>query len=103
MFDNLGKLSGLMKRIVTGTTIDKALIAADAVSGLVIAAALVMPSKKLSEVRLETLVNKYKDASFARGCSRKRIELCIDAGIELEPFLELSLESLQNIHEQLGL
>lgn len=85
------------------TSIDKALIAADAVSGLIIAAALVMPSKKLSEVRLETLINKFKDASFAKGCNRKRIELCIDAGVALEPFLKLSLTALQNISDNLDL
>jgi len=85
------------------TTIDKALIAADAVSGLIIAAALVMPSRKLEEVRLETLFKKYNDASFAKGCSRKRIELCIDAGFELEGFLEISLQALQNISDELGL
>lgn len=88
---------------IPSTTIDKALIASDAVSGLIIAAALVMPSKKLEEVKLETLINKFKDASFARGCNRKRIELCIDAGIELEPFLKLSLEALQDISDDLGL
>ncbi|KAA0008942.1 MAG: HDIG domain-containing protein, partial [Thermoplasmata archaeon] len=36
-------------------TIEKAIVAADAVSGLIIATALVMPSKKLADVKLETL------------------------------------------------
>ncbi len=85
------------------TIIDKALIAADAVSGLIIATALVMPSKKLSDVSLKTLLNKYKENSFATGCNRKRIELCSDCGIDLEEFLELSLKSLQGISKTLGL
>jgi len=85
------------------TSLDKALIAADAVSGLVIATALVMPSKKLSEVKLETLKNKFYDNSFARGCSRSRIELCLDAGIELEVFLAMSLDALKNISDKLDL
>jgi hypothetical protein len=85
------------------TSLDKSLIAADAVSGLIIATALVMPSKKLSEIRLETLKNKFYDTSFARGCNRKRIELCTDLGIELDSFLDLSLQVLQNNAEQLGL
>ena len=85
------------------TSIDKALIAADAVSGLVIATALVMPSKKLSEVKLKTLISKFRDSSFATGCSRNRIELCLDAGIELEVFLSLSLDALKNISDDLGL
>jgi putative nucleotidyltransferase with HDIG domain len=85
------------------TYLDKALIAADAVSGLIIAVALVMPSKKLADVKLTTLHNKYKDKSFAAGCNRKRIDLCEDVGLERDKFLELSLTALKNIADQLDL
>lgn len=85
------------------TSIDKALIAADAVSGLIIATALIIPSKKLSDVKIETLINKYKDNSFARGCSRSRIALCVDTGIEIDRFLALSLNALKDISDSLGL
>jgi len=84
------------------TSLDKALIAADAVSGLIIATALVMPSKTLAEVKLETLINKFNDTSFARGCSRAKIELILDAGIDVEAFLGLSLNALKEISNQLG-
>ena len=85
------------------TLLDKALIAADAISGLIVATALVMPTKKLSEVEPKTLLNKFKDKSFARGCSRSRIELCLDAGISKEMFFELSLSALKEISDKLGL
>ncbi len=85
------------------TSIDKALIAADAVSGLVIATALIIPSKKLADVRLETLLDKFYDHSFAQGCSRSRIELCQDTGVDVEAFLALSLNSLKEIAGELGL
>ena len=85
------------------TTLDKALIAADAVSGLIIATALVMPSKKLFEVELKTLLNKFRDNSFARGCNRNKIELCLDIGINQERFLELSLNALKEISDKLDL
>ena len=85
------------------TYLDKALIAADAVSGLIIAAALVMPSKKLEDVKTTTIHKKYKDKSFASGCNRKRIDLCEDVGLELDRFLELSLNALKNIADQLDL
>jgi putative nucleotidyltransferase with HDIG domain len=85
------------------TYLDKSLIAADAVSGLVIAAALVMPSKKLVDVTPKTLIMKFKDKSFAAGCNRKRIELCEDMELELQMFLELSLNALKNIADELGL
>jgi len=85
------------------TYLDKSLIAADAVSGLIIAAALVMPSKKLADVTSKTLQSKFKDKSFAAGCNRKRIELCEDMELELQTFLELSLDSLKRISDVLGL
>lgn len=85
------------------TSLDKALIAADAVSGLIIATTLVIPTKKLADVQLTTLQKKFKDNSFAQGCNRKRIELCEDIGINVEKFLELSLQALQNISGLLGL
>ena len=85
------------------TSLDKILIAADAVSGLIIATALVMPTKKLAEVKIETLKNKYKDSSFAQGCNRVRIELCLDAGIGVDEFLAVSLNSLKKISDVLGL
>ena len=85
------------------TRLDKALIAADAVSGLIIAAALIMPSKKLEDVTLKTLQKKYKDKSFASGCNRKRIDLCIDNGFELDEFLNLSLNALKTISNELEL
>jgi len=88
---------------VPQTYLDKSLIAADAVSGLIIAAALVMPSKKLADVTPKTLQDKFKDKSFAAGCNRKRIELCADMELELPVFLELSLNALKNIAEKLGL
>jgi len=84
------------------TSLDKSLIAADVVSGLIIATALVMPSKTLAEVKLETLIHKFNDTSFARGCSRAKIELILDAGMDVEAFLGLSLNALKEISSQLG-
>jgi hypothetical protein len=85
------------------TALDRALIAADAVSGLVIATALVVPSKKLIDVKSETVMNKYLDKSFAARCDRKRIELCKDTGFELNKFLELSLIALQGIADKINM
>ncbi|MCD6108347.1 MAG: HDIG domain-containing protein [Thermoplasmata archaeon] len=83
--------------------LDYALIAADAVSGLVIAAALIMPSKKLADIKIETLKRKFKDKSFARRCSRERISMCEKIEVDLDMFLKLSLKALQNISTELGL
>jgi putative nucleotidyltransferase with HDIG domain len=83
--------------------LDKSLLASDAVSGLIISSALVMPNKKLNEVTIETLIKKFKDKSFAKGCSREKIYLCKDIGISLEEFLSISLKALKNISSTLEL
>ncbi|MGC8850210.1 MAG: HD domain-containing protein [Candidatus Bathyarchaeia archaeon] len=82
---------------------EKALIAADAVSGLIIATALVMPSRKISEVTLKTLEKKFKQKDFAKGVDRGRISLHEELGIPREKFLEIALKSLKNIADSIGL
>ena len=83
--------------------LEYALIAADSISGLIVACALVMPSKKLEEVRVETVSKKFKQKDFARGCSRERILFCEKLGIEKEKFFEIALEALKGIASELGL
>lgn len=85
------------------TSMDKALVAADAVSGLIIASALVMPNKKLSEVKESTVQKKFGDSSFAKGCDRDRIAMSEDIGIPTEEFLKLSLHALQEIAPKINL
>lgn len=80
-----------------------ALKAADHVSGLIVATALVMPNKKLSEVKVSSLKKKFNQKDFARGVKRDRIRLIEKLDIKLDEFLELSLKALQRIHEELGL
>jgi putative nucleotidyltransferase with HDIG domain len=80
----------------------KALIAADAVSGLIVPTALMMPSRKLADVRVKSLTKKYKDKSFARTVSREKIMICADLGLERSEFFTLALEALQKISDELG-
>lgn len=83
--------------------IEKALIASDAISGLLVACALVMPSKKLAEVKVETVSKKFRDKDFARGAERGRILLCEEIGLQREQFFELALNGLKEIANEIGL
>jgi predicted hydrolase (HD superfamily) len=69
----------------------------------VIATALVMPNKRLAEVSVNTLKRKFKQKDFARNVNRDRILFCEQIGLSLDEFLELSLESLSEISDVLGL
>jgi putative nucleotidyltransferase with HDIG domain len=83
--------------------LDIALIAADALSGLIVATALMMPGKRLEEVKVSSLRRKFKDGSFARGVSRENIMRCEELGIGLEEFFEIGLESMRRVAADLGL
>lgn len=89
--------------IPVDTKMKTALIACDAVSGLVIACALVMPSKKLADVNVRSIVKKYGSKEFAKGVSRERISRCEEIGIPLDEFLGMALEGMKKVAVELGL
>jgi putative nucleotidyltransferase with HDIG domain len=91
--------SGVMPK----SRLDKGLIASDAASGLIVACALVMPSKKVKDVDAKTVKKKFKDKDFARGADRNRIVVCEDLGIPKEEFLEMALKGIQNVSQSLGI
>jgi uncharacterized protein len=82
---------------------EKALVAADAVSGLIIACALVMPNKKLAEVKTETVIRRLKEKDFARNCNRENILYCEQISLPWPTFADLALNALQGISGELGL
>lgn len=76
----------------------------DDLTGLIVACALVMPNKKLSEVTVETVIKKMGSKSFAAAVNRDQIKLCQEKlGIKLEDFIGIVLKSMQSIFQQLGL
>ncbi|TFG56389.1 MAG: phosphohydrolase [Methanomassiliicoccus sp.] len=91
----------------TGVPVDndlkRALIAADAVSGLVIACALVIPSKKLVDVKVRSIIKKFGNKDFARGVDRGRIVYCEQLGIPRDEFFQVALDGMVNASDELGL
>ena len=81
--------------------VEIALQAADSVSGLVIACALVKGGK-LSLVTPNTVTKKAKERMFAAGCDRNRIAR-IQPIMELPLFYAVAINGLMNIREELGL
>jgi putative nucleotidyltransferase with HDIG domain len=85
------------------TKLDKALFCADPMTGLITAAALVRPDKKLAGVEVKSIRKRFKEKSFAAGASREQIATCSQLGFELEVFFALSLEAMKGIAQELGL
>lgn len=85
------------------TRLDKALFCVDPLTGLITAAALVRPDKKLAGLTAESVLNKFKQKGFAAGASRQQISLCSEVGLELGAFIELGLVAMKGIAADLGL
>lgn len=56
---------------------EKVLFAADELTGLIWAAALMRPSKSTKDMELKSLKKKYKSKGFAAGCSREVIHVVL--------------------------
>lgn len=85
------------------TRLDKALFCADPLTGLIIAAALVRPDKKLAGLTLESVIKRFGEKRFAAGANREQIALCQEIGLDLEEFISLGLEAMKAIAPELGL
>ena len=83
--------------------LDIALYCADPLTGLITAAALVRPDKKLAKVETSSVIKRYKEKSFATGANREQIAQCSQLGFELNDFIELGLEAMKRIAPKLGL
>lgn len=90
-------------KVACASPMDWAIFSADPLTGLVIAAALMHPAKKLRAIDLEFLKRRYKEKSFAKGARREEIEQSRNLGLELDEFLSLCLAAMQGIDKDLGL
>ena len=80
---------------------EKVLYACDELTGLIGAAALMRPSKSVSDMELKSLKKKFKDKKFAAGCSRDVIAQGAQLlGWELDELLEKTLKAMQDMEEQ---
>ena len=85
------------------TLLDKALYAADPLSGLIVAGALIHPSKKLAPLTPEFISKRFVEKAFARGANREQILTCSEIGLERDDFIALGLQAMQEHAELLGL
>lgn len=85
------------------TKMSKALYSGDPLTGLIVAAALISPEKKLSAIDTDFVVHRMGEKSFAKGANRDIIRACSELGLSLEEFVSIGLAAMQGIHEELGL
>ncbi len=81
---------------------EKVLFAADELTGLIWAAALMRPSKSTKDMELKSLKKKYKSKGFAAGCSREVIERGAEQlGWELDKLLTMTLEAMKATEDEI--
>lgn len=91
--------------------IDFALLACDEVTGLMIAAALVRPSRDLREVELKSIQKRWKERAFAAGVDREHVaaatadfsRVCFQGGLELWQHVGNVLAAMKGIAPELDL
>ena len=82
---------------------ERVLFACDELTGLIGAAALMRPSKSVSDMELKSLKKKFKDKKFAAGCSREIISKGAEMlGWELDKLLGDTLEVMRDAEEDIA-
>jgi putative nucleotidyltransferase with HDIG domain len=90
--------------IVRESPMEKAILAADELSGFVGACALVRPSKRVADVPVESVLKRMKEKAFARSVDREYIRRgAEEIGMPLEELVALVLAAQVPIADRLGL
>ncbi len=83
---------------------EKVLYAIDELTGLIVAVALVRPSKSLADLSAKSVTKKWKDRSFAAGADREIIQRGIDMlGVERSELIADVIEGMKTVAAELGL
>ena len=84
-----------------------AIFCADSLTGLIVATALIYPSKKLVDVKTSSVLKRFlKEPRFAAGTRRDEVKMCESPdglNIPLEKFIDICLASMQSISSTVGL
>ena len=97
-------IAGHCNKAPRNTLMAKAIYAADELTGLIVAATLVRPDKKLAELTAESVLKRMKEPAFARAVNREDIKTCeSELGIPLPEFVNTVLKAMKRISGDLGL
>ncbi len=85
------------------TKFQHALAAGETITGLIVATAMVYPDRKLSSVKAKSIIKRMKEKAFAASVNRDNIMECEQLGIGIQEFAEISLASMLNLSDTMGL
>jgi predicted hydrolase (HD superfamily) len=95
---------GICTDIEPQSNLEKTLYGVDELTGLIIACALVRPSRSVQDLEVKSVKKKFKQASFAAGASREVISKGAQMiGMDLDTIIHEVILALRPVETQLGL
>jgi len=95
---------GICSDVEPQTDLEKTLFAIDELTGLIVACALVRPSKSVMDLRVKSVKKKWKDKRFAAGADREIIQKGADMlGVPLEELIEDTIAGMREVADAIGL
>ena len=82
---------------------EKVMFAADELTGLIWAAAIIRPSKSVMDMELKSVKKKFKTLNFAAGCNRDAIEKgAAELGWELYKLIEQTILAMRSCEAEIN-
>lgn len=95
---------GICTDVEPQTNLEKVLYTVDELTGLIVAVALVRPSKSLSDLEAKSVMKKWKDKAFAAGVNRTVIEKGTSMlGIDLSDLITRTITGMRQVADKIGL
>lgn len=82
---------------------DWALYAVDPLTGLIVASALMHPSRRLRDMDKGFVLKRFKEKRFAAGANREQIKQCEKLGLSLNEFVDIALRAMREVADEIGL
>lgn len=91
---------GIVNDVAPENYMEKILFATDELTGLIAAAVLMLPSKRLDDLKLSSLKKKWKDKRFAAGVNRGIVlQGCDMLGFELEDLMQETINGMRDARD----
>ncbi len=95
---------GICTDVEPQSELEKVLYAVDELTGLVVATALVRPSKSVMDMTVKSVKKKWKDKAFAAGVNRELIEKGAEMlGVELTELIDDTISGMREVADEIGL
>lgn len=86
------------------TLLEKVLYYTEEITGLIVAATLVLPSKKIADLTVDSIIKRFHEGAFARGVDRELLkEMPSQINLSLEELVAIALKTMQGMNDDLGL